>query len=382
MSNLPPPFVPKGGIRPRGPRGGPRGGARGGPRGGPRGGGQFNNNNLRGGYAGHQGFAPNGYGQAQMPQGGGYFDPFGNWILNQPFHAYNNNSNGYPPHQPRNNQWRNDQQSEIPADDATVSLASLKTKYNKTQGQLLAMKDETEELKTENQRLIQENAELRERSGNLIRNVTDFGQMMKELEAKNKLLKAQLDRARGKEVVGVEEGGVKLRKVVAVEDEVDGLLIKGHVSGKIQSDGKDEGSDTLVPTKQREKCAMKSSSEAMKALVETGSTNETENETNEDDDAGVTEEEVEEEVALEETEIDFTLAVPANAEDEIDWDYDELDEVEEAVVPEIKAEEVKTKKRKVSEDRDAGVLEKRRKVSENREAHVVEKKPRRARNRK
>lgn len=389
MSNLPARYVPPGGIRPRGSRGGPRGGARGGLRGGPRGGSgsPFNNQQPRGGYGGNQGYPPNAYSQHQQQQRqmlqGGYFDPFGNWVSGQPFHPFNNSNNGggYVQPQVRNNQWRDEQQSvsNDQGDDAATSLASLKTKYNKTQGQLLAMKDENTAFKDENRKLVQENAELRERSGTLIKNVADFGKMMRELEARNKLLRAQLDRGRGREA-SVEEDGVKQRKIVVDEDEVDGLLIKGFTSGKVKSGGKDEGGVKTGPRKHREKGAMKNSREAMKALVEVGEKKEIEAEINDEGEAEIPEQEVVEEEeeeedkesAPKEIEIDFTVAVDANAEDEIDWDFDELDGVEEAVVPEVKAVEVKT----------VEVKTKKRKAGEDGEANVVEKKPKRVRNRR
>lgn len=68
-----------------------------------------------------------------------------------------------------------------------------------------------------------------------------------------------------------------------------------------------------------------------------------------------------------EDDVDVTLVADTNQEDYIDYGIDDLNETEEAVVPEAKPVEVLMKKRKASEDE---------------EASVVEKKPKRVRNRK
>ncbi|TLD28027.1 hypothetical protein E2P81_ATG06373 [Venturia nashicola] len=235
-----------------------------------------------------------------MPQSG-YYDPFGNWITNQAFHPYNNH-NAFHQLQTRNNQGSG--VSIDQSDESGTSLASLKTRYNKTQGQLSAMKDDNDVLKRENEKLKQENAELC---------------------------------------------------------------------------GKDEGSAKLVPTKHRAKGALKSSSEAMKALGEAGVNKATEAKTNEGDEADSTEMEMvleQEEKASDDNQVDYPQVVDPTPEDEIDWDFEDLHEDEEVVVREVEVVEEKASERKAGEDGEANVVGKKRMVS------MDGKKPKRSRNRK
>lgn len=392
MSNLPARYVPaKGILSTRGgdPR---RGGSRAcGPRGGGSRGGQYNNNIPRDNYGPANGGYPYNQQPPQMPQSG-FYDPYGNWIISPPpFNPYNNggnNNNGYSRPSHHNNQWRSDQQSDNSADqadDTEANYSSLKTKFNKTQGQFLAMKDENAELKDKNEALKEENMKLRETSGTLIKHVEDFGKMMKELETKNKVLKAQLGKAREKDT-SVKENGVDQADIIIVVDDNEdlGITIKGAGAGKVKSTEKIEESAKPVPTKHRARGAMKDPSEAMKALIEAGEKQETEAEALKVEEAAVTETEAveeekewapnEDDIDLtvdadtnQEDDVDVTLVADTNQEDYIDYGIDDLNETEEAVVPEAKPVEVLMKKRKASEDE---------------EASVVEKKPKRVRNRK
>lgn len=182
--------------------------------------------------------------------------------------------------------------------------------------------------------------------------------MMKEEDAKNKLLKVQLHRARGREV-RVEENGEEEADSAAVVEEDVGFKIRGATAGKVESTEKVEDSAKPVPTKHRGKGAMKNSSEARKALAEAGEKKEAE--ANKEGEAAVTETRVhEDKIDWGDDPIDYTLTgtIPEN---ETDYGYDDLDEAEEAVVT-----EAEPKKRKTGGDEEASVVEKRSKRARNR----------------
>lgn len=377
MSYLPAPYPVRG-------RGGQRGGNQRGFSRGPKGNPRANGYNPRGGYGqGNPNYTGNNHiqQQPQIPQGD-FYDPNGIWRPNQQLNPYNNNN--YNPQPPiPNSKWSNpnlqdDSQEDapIPIDwmdpkvridpnvmiqeiaDIQAALNDLQADFNKERSKYLHMKDvknellgENHVLKNKNEELNRKIAGLREISNSLSKNVAEFRKMMKEKDTKNKLLKVQLDRARGREV-RVEENGEEQAYSAAVLEEDAGFRIRGVTAGKVESTEKVEGS------------AMKNSSEAMKALAKAGEKKEVE--AKKEGEAAVTETEVgEDKIDWGDDPIDYTLTgtIP---EDETDYGYDDLNEAEEAVVPEPKPVEVKTKKRKASGDEEASVVEKNPKRARNR----------------
>ncbi|QDS75869.1 hypothetical protein FKW77_001757 [Venturia effusa] len=368
----------RGGYQGNNPRGGPRGGSKNGPRGGgsgPYGGGW---NGYGQGIQNHAGTPNN-----QITQGGGYWDRFGNWISHhQPFSPYMN-PNGYE-HLNRSKQWNHPDPQKGPQqgvfagqtnEEALLDeLHDLQTKYNKSQGQYLAKKDEIKSLygensvlKKENEELTDENAELRATSESLIKNVKDFGKLLKELEVKNKLLKRELDKARGKEV-GAEDIGEERADSVALADGNTGFSVKGAAAEKIKGIENLEVGTKLVPAQNRARGEMKNSSEAMKALIETEAKAEAEAEVeaNKESEATVFEANLVKEVDEQEwapdedeDEIDFDVLPGVAMEDEIDYGFDDLNEAEETMIADARPVETKMKKRKASDDEGVDVAEKK-----------------------
>lgn len=207
------------------------------------------------------------------------------------------------------------------------------------------MESENIELRTKNQRM-------EEQCNMLLESVEMVKKLVKEIEAKNKVLKVQLGKAReGKGGRGT--GEVKAEEQGVVDDE-EGLKIKGAGAGEsgitekvvaVEEEVTVVQETVTVAAKTASKGAMKSAKEVMQDLVAAAEKKEAEINSEsvtivvKDELTGESEWTLDEE--HDEEDVDYTLV-----EDEVDYGYDELDGSETAVV------EPQSKKRKASEDGD------------------------------